>query len=119
MQLLTQSSTEHEITKGLGIIPGTIEAIGKPNWHIGWNKLDANAQCPMLRQSHNAIMYFNHSFSYRGPIENIAAWSYIHPETPPLVAAIHRGSVFGLQFHPEKSQRPGLNLLERLICESP
>lgn len=116
MQLLAESSTELAFTPGLGLIPGVVEAIGEPRWHIGWNSLEVAPGWPLLQASDGEVMYFNHSYAYRGPEEFVAARSRVHEGGPPLVAAIARGSVLGLQFHPEKSQQPGLDLLARLIA---
>ena len=115
MQLLTESSTELGFTLGLGLIPGAVEAIGEPRWHIGWNSLEVTQDQPLLHSSDGEVMYFNHSYSFRGPDDFVAARSRVYEGSEPLVAAIQRGSVWGVQFHPEKSQRPGLELLERLI----
>lgn len=115
MQLLTESSTELGFTPGLGLIPGAVEAIGEPRWHIGWNSLEVAEGQPLLHASDGDVMYFNHSYAFQGPEAFVAARSRIREASEPLVAAIQRGSVWGLQFHPEKSQAPGLELLERLI----
>ena len=115
MQLLAESSTELGFTPGLGLIPGAVEAIGEPRWHIGWNSLEVAEGQPLLHASDGEVMYFNHSYAFRGPEAFVAARSRVHMASRPLVAAIQRGSVWGLQFHPEKSQSPGLELLERLI----
>lgn len=115
MQLLAESSTELGFTQGLGLIPGSVEAIGESRWHIGWNSLEVAEDQPLLQPSDGEVMYFNHSFAFQGPDHFVAARSRMHEASEPLVAAIHRGSVWGLQFHPEKSQGPGLELLDRLI----
>ncbi len=115
MQLLAESSMELGFTPGLGLIPGPVEAIGEPRWHIGWNSLEAAPGHPLLQASDGEVMYFNHSYAYRGPEEFVVARSRVTEGGLPLVAAIARGSVTGLQFHPEKSQQPGLDLLARLI----
>lgn len=115
MQLLAESSTELGFTTGLGLIPGTVDAIGEPRWHIGWNSLEVAEGQPLLHSSDGEMMYFNHSYSFRGPHEFVAVRSRLREGREPLVAAIQRGSVWGLQFHPEKSQSAGLELLERLI----
>ena len=60
-------------------------------------------------------MYFNHSYSYKGPNKYIVAHSRVLEGEKPVAAAIKSGSIWGLQFHPEKSQVPGLELLERII----
>jgi len=115
MQLLAESSTELGLTPGLGLIPGVVEAIAEPRWHIGWNSLEVVPNQPLLESSDGEVMYFNHSYAYQGPDDFVTARCRVHMNGPPLVAAIARGSVFGLQFHPEKSQQPGRDLLERLI----
>ena len=115
MQLLAETSTELSLTQGLGLIPGAIEAIGTPRWHIGWNSLEVVDTQPLLKASDGDVMYFNHSYTYRGPEAFITAYSRLSECSHPLVAAIHHGSVWGLQFHPEKSQSPGFELLKRLI----
>ena len=115
MQLLAQSSTELGFTPGLGLIPGAVEAIGAPRWHIGWNSVEVDDSQSLLKASDGAVMYFNHSYVFRGPEAFVAAHARVSEWSEPLVAAIHRDSVWGLQFHPEKSQSPGLELLERLI----
>ena len=115
MQLLTESSSELGYTPGLGLIPGAVEAIGDPRWHIGWNSLEVSDSQPLLHVSDGDVMYFNHSYAFQGPEAFVAARSRVYEGGEPLVAAIQRGSVWGLQFHPEKSQAPGLELLERLI----
>jgi glutamine amidotransferase len=115
MQLLAESSTELGLTPGLGLIPGVVEAIDEPRWHIGWNGLEVAAGRSLLQTSDGEVMYFNHSYAYRGPEEFVAARCRVREGGPTMVAAIARGSVVGVQFHPEKSQAPGLDLLARLI----
>ena len=92
-----------------------MEAIGEPRWHIGWNSLEVADGQSLLHASDGEVMYFNHSYAYRGPEDFVAARTRMREGSEPLVAAIQRGSVLGLQFHPEKSQASGLELLERLI----
>lgn len=118
MQLLAESSTEHKLTPGLGLVPGIVEAIEQPRWHIGWNTIETNSNSSKMEQSDNCVMYFNHSYSYQGPEEFITAKSRIREDSRPITAAIERNNVIGLQFHPEKSQKPGIELLSRLINNS-
>ena len=115
MQLLAESSTELGFTTGLGLIPGAIEAIGEPKWHIGWNGLEATTEQELLHKHDGEVMYFNHSYVYKGPNEFIAARFRFQQGSKPFVAAIKRDNVIGLQFHPEKSQQRGLQLLEGVI----
>ena len=68
----------------------------------------------MLSSSDGESFYFNHSFVYQGPAEYQIAVAR-HPSV--FTAAIRRGSVIGLQFHPEKSQLAGKVLLKNIIKE--
>ena len=115
MQLLSESSTELGFTSGLGLIPGAVDLIGKPTWHIGWNSIEVAESQPLLQASDGDVFYFNHSYAFKGPDSFVVARSRVVEGTEPLVAAIQRGAIWGLQFHPEKSQAPGLKLLQRLI----
>jgi len=115
MQLLAESSTEFRLTPGLGLIPGAVKSIGEPHWHIGWNSLEVAEGQLLLHASDGEVMYFNHSYAFQGPEDFVVARCRVREGCESLVAVIRRGSVWGLQFHPEKSQGPGLELLERLI----
>ncbi len=115
MQLLTERSSELEETQGIGLIPGEIKGITQEEWHIGWNNIEAKPRHSFLEKCDGAVMYFNHSFCYKGPEEYIAAVSRITPRGEPIVAAIKREHLVGLQFHPEKSQQNGLRLLDIAI----
>lgn len=112
MQLLAEASYEHQFTAGLGLIPGEIVALDKPKWHIGWNTLECVEKDPILQASDGKAFYFNHSFAYQGPPEYQICVSHHQKKFP---SVIRRGSVVGLQFHPEKSQAPGRELLKNLI----
>ncbi len=113
MQLLAESSTEVNFTTGLGLIPGKIESINDNKWHIGWNSLEIEEKDNLLKKNDGDSMYFNHSYSYKGPEKYIIANSRF--ENNNIVSAIRKGNTIGLQFHPEKSQELGLELLKRLI----
>lgn len=112
MQLLASASHEHEYTGGLDLIPGEIVPFDNGKWHIGWNTLDCPHTDPLFASSDGHSFYFNHSFYYRGP----AAYQVAATRHPFACAAvIRRGSVIGLQFHPEKSQTEGKVLLKKVI----
>lgn len=112
MQLLASASHEHQYTVGLDLIPGEIVAFADRGWHIGWNTLECTQNDRMLRPSDGQAFYFNHSFYYQGPTKYQVAIAR-HPSE--FAAVIKRGSVVGLQFHPEKSQATGRVLLKNLI----
>ena len=112
MQLLTTGSSEFEYTAGLDLIPGNVIPLNGARWHIGWNTLECIGPDLSLQSSDRQVFYFNHSFCYQGPAEFQIGLSR-YPE--PFVCAIRRGNIVGVQFHPEKSQYAGKNLLESLI----
>jgi len=112
MQLLTDASHENEFTKGLGLIPGEIVPMLDPEWHIGWNTIECVQKNQLLQPSDGKAFYFNHSFAYDGPAEYQACMFRHHKAFP---SVIQSGSVLGIQFHPEKSQGTGKELLKNLI----
>lgn len=114
MQLLAEESHELGHSTGLGILPGRVVPLGEGPWHIGWNTLDCVGDDPAFRSSDGESFYFNHSFMLVDAPDCIAAVARL-PQ--PVTAAVRRGRVAGLQFHPEKSQRAGMRLLHTLIRE--
>lgn len=113
MQLLADESREHGTTAGLGLIPGTVLPLGRQNWHIGWNTLEVVQNDPLLLPSDGESVYFNHSYVFSVPDAYRAA--VVRNQGEEFTAAVRRGNVCGLQFHPEKSQAAGRHLLRRLV----
>ena len=120
MQLLFDKSYEYGEHAGLGLIPGAVKPIADvipadykiP--HIGWNALHLRRPSPLMQYTHDGdCVYFVHSFAAFDCGESVIATAEYGPE---LTAAVQRGSVFGCQFHPEKSGTVGLNIL-RAFCE--
>ncbi|WP_119417833.1 imidazole glycerol phosphate synthase subunit HisH [Desertibaculum subflavum] len=123
MQLMAETGTEFGDMPGLGYIPGRVELIPKTSPdlripHIGWNDLRIARPTPLLAGlDTDSACYFVHSYALRCAEEqDVAAWT---DYGSPVVAAVARGNVFGLQAHPEKSQLVGLRILDnfaRLPC---
>lgn len=113
MQLLADESLEHGITAGLGLIPGTVCPLPMMDWHIGWNSLEITQPDALLMQSDGEPFYFNHSYGFDAPNAYVTALSRVHNTS--FTVAVRRGNVVGLQFHPEKSQAAGKELLSRLV----
>lgn len=113
LQLLFETSQESPRCKGLAILRGTAArfkgTVKIP--HIGWNQLSIKKKIPLLKGiSNGAFVYFCHSY-YVVPKERdvcIATTQYAGNFT----AIVARENVFGIQFHPEKSQRIGLEILK-------
>ncbi len=102
-------------TPGLGIIPGTVLRFPDQNVfkipHTGWNEITFSTPSPLFNAIEcGSYFYFNHSY-YCQPIlaeHSLAVTDYILPFT----SALANKNVFGVQFHPEKSQMVG----QQLIC---
>lgn len=121
MQLLLDYSTEYGRHEGLGLIPGSVQPI-RPVIpaaykvpHIGWNALHfPGEKSPLFRYvQEGECVYFVHSFYGADCAGSVIATAEYGPE---LTAAVAKGNVYGVQFHPEKSGNVGLNIL-RAFCE--
>lgn len=129
MQMLFDGSDEFGEHRGLGLIPGKVEAIpsidvdGRPLKvpHIGWSPLvmpeavDASWEgTPLSGLQPGTAAYFVHSFHGQpvDPSHRVADALYGGHR---ITAAVHRGAVFGTQFHPEKSGPVGLAMLRNFL----
>lgn len=113
MQLLADVSYEHGTTAGLGLIPGEVVPLGEPPWHIGWNGIEVVNGDPLLAPSDRQAFYFNHSYVFCPPAEFQVCLSRVGHAA--FTVGVRRGSVVGLQFHPEKSQSVGRVMLRGLV----
>lgn len=120
MQLLFEESTEFGHHKGLGLIPGKIEPLagethvtakGYKVPHMGWNALQLKQpDSPLLKYtSEGDAVYYVHSFYAKECVANTVATSDYGVE---VTAAVQNKNVYGTQFHPEKSGKTGLALLQ-------
>ena len=113
MQLLADSSTEHRYTAGLGLIPGRVRALRAGGWHIGWNAIATVQDDPMFAAVDGQPVYFNHSYAVETAAEHQVCIA--QSPTEPVCAVMRRGNVVGIQFHPEKSQAAGREVLRRVV----
>ncbi|HEX7751570.1 MAG TPA: imidazole glycerol phosphate synthase subunit HisH [Novosphingobium sp.] len=118
MQLLASRGVEHGITAGLDWIPGEVReikvtdpAIKVP--HMGWNDVAITPHAPAGALIEPGEAYFLHSY-HLVPDDGTAIAAMTDHGTG-VVAAVARGNVVGVQFHPEKSQAFGLGLLGRFL----
>lgn len=112
MQLMAEAGEEHGRHAGLGWISGTVRPLVPADPlikvpHMGWNDVVPCAGAPLIVPGE---AYFLHSYAFDG--DDVCATSD-HGGT--LTAAIARDNRLGVQFHPEKSQRYGLALLEKFL----
>jgi glutamine amidotransferase len=111
MQLLFESSTEHEGARGLGLLPGTVTALHSPRLpHIGWNLVRFERPSALTEGlPGEAAFYHVHSFACRpGEPSDVVGTSEYGER---FASVVERGNVMAVQFHPEKSSRDGLALL--------
>ena len=80
--------------------------------HMGWNRINLRNPHPYLENLEEGYVYFVHSFYARTAPENIIASTEYGVEIPAIVG---KGSVLGMQFHPEKSSETGKKILEELL----
>ena len=113
MQLLAKSSTENGITPGLKLIPGNVKSIGIGKCHIGWNSTEKVVNDNLLSISHNRYYYFNHSYAYENDKNYVISTSKYEDKIFPSIIKLNK--IIGFQFHPEKSQISGMELLNSVI----
>jgi imidazole glycerol-phosphate synthase subunit HisH len=117
MQLLFESSDEMGQHTGLGLLPGCVRRFPEAGWKVpqtGWNQLNLLQDTPLLAGlSSGDYAYFNHSY-YCEPTEPgdmLASTEYVLT----YASVIGRSNLYGVQFHPEKSQDLGLMILRNFV----
>jgi glutamine amidotransferase len=118
MQLLFERSQEHEVTDGLGLLAGEVSLLdggGLRIPHIGWSDVRFERPSPLTAglPGDSCAFYHVHSLAARpeDPVDVIATTEYGER----FATAVSHGNVFGVQFHPEKSSRDGLALLNNFV----
>ena len=117
MQLMSNFSEEHGINKGLGWIPGKVVKLKvSPNTvipHVGWNDISICKNNKLFENNRNLPhFYFDHSYQYICEKKYIIGTSKYEID---ITAAINHENIYGVQFHPEKSQRNGLKLFRAFL----
>ncbi len=112
MQLMASSSEENGLHAGLDWIPGRVVKLELPSAypvpHVGWNDLQGQRSSVLfVGTGRSPNFYFDHSYHYRCDPQFVSAACDYGVN---VVAAIERDNIFGVQFHPEKSQTSGLKL---------
>jgi imidazole glycerol-phosphate synthase subunit HisH len=120
LQVLFEESEEHGPVRGLGILPGRVvrftPAPDRKVPHMGWNSIKSVRPDPLLDGiPDESFLYFTHSFHAQARPDDVALWC---DYGAPFCAAVRRDNIFACQFHPEKSQRLGLKLLENFVLQS-
>jgi glutamine amidotransferase len=117
MQLMATDSEENGLHRGLNWIPGHVRRLTVPRElavpHVGWNDVQVAHRAPLFsRTGDQPAFYFDHSYHFVCGDDHRAA---ICDYGGAVTAAVQRDNIFGVQFHPEKSQINGLRLLRGLF----
>lgn len=112
MQLLFESSEESPGVAGLGIFKGAVKRLTTEYKvpHMGWNRLKLKAASPLIAAADGSYVYFVHSF-YAVPKDSNIITAVCDYGTE-ITAAVGRGNIQAVQFHPEKSGEVGLKMLQ-------
>ncbi len=121
MQLLFEQSEENGKTKGLSLLPGSVRRFpgrtpeGQPYKvpHMGWNKLKFTKQSPLLKNLTEDYVYFVHSYFVDAENSTVLLAEADYHEQ--VAAVVGRDNILGMQFHPEKSSRLGMALLDNFL----
>jgi imidazole glycerol-phosphate synthase subunit HisH len=119
MQVLFDESEEQGPCAGLGVLPGRVVRMHPADRrlkvpHIGWNQVGVRKPDPLLAGvAEGAYVYFDHSY-YAVPADpSMIALDTEHGDR--MTAAVRRDNIFACQFHPEKSQSVGLQMLRNFV----
>ena len=115
LQMLFDGSEEDPGVKGLGVFPGMVRKIVAPDLkipHMGWNSLELSGDSQLFADiTTESYVYFVHSY-HAVPADDQIITAVTHYGGP-VTAAVGRGNVQAVQFHPEKSGTVGLTMLSK------
>ena len=119
LQMFADVGFEEAETKGLGWIPGKVSKIDNQNGkfklpHIGWNEIEIKKESKIFKNIKNkSHMYFVHSYEFVPEDKSVilATTDY----SSKIVCTVERENLFGTQFHPEKSDKTGLNMIKNFL----
>ncbi len=120
LQILFEKSEENKNVSGLSIFPGKVikfksKSIKIP--HIGWNQILIKKRNRLLKNvKNNSFFYFVHSFYVKPSDSKIISTITSYGEN--FVSSVSKDNIYGVQFHPEKSQKEGLKIIKNFaqIC---
>ncbi len=119
LQMFADVGYEETETKGLGWISGKVSKIDNQNGkfklpHIGWNQINILKDSKIFKEvENNSHMYFVHSYEFI-PTDNKVISATIDYSTK-VVCSVEKENIFGTQFHPEKSDKTGLKIINNFI----
>ena len=119
LQMFAEVGYEETETKGLGWISGKVSKIDNQNGkfklpHIGWNQISIIKQSKIFKNiENNAHMYFVHSYEFLPNDKNVISATTDYSSN--IVCSVEKENIFGTQFHPEKSDKIGLKIINNFI----
>ena len=119
LQMFADIGYEETETKGLGWISGKVSKIDNQNGkyklpHIGWNQINIVKQSKIFENiENNSHMYFVHSYEFIPNDKNVISATTDYSSN--IVCSVEKENIFGTQFHPEKSDRIGLKIIDNFI----
>jgi glutamine amidotransferase len=119
LQMFADIGYEETETKGLGWIPGKVSKIDNQNGkyklpHIGWNEINIVKESKIFKDiENNSHMYFVHSYEFHPEDKSVISATTDYSSN--IVCSIEKENIFGTQFHPEKSDKTGLKIIDNFI----
>ena len=116
MQILSSEGTEHGKSIGLNWIPGKVDKIKKKDLilpHVGWNEVNFSKDNKLMISKEDNIFYFTHSYIFKAKNKKNVLGKTFYGEN--FDSIIGKDNIYGVQFHPEKSQKNGLKLLQNFF----
>ena len=119
LQMFADIGYEETETKGLGWISGKVSKIDNQNGkyklpHIGWNQINIVKQSKIFENiENNSHMYFVHSYEFIPEDKNVISATTDYSSN--IVCSVEKENIFGTQFHPEKSDKLGLYIIDNFI----
>ena len=119
LQMFADVGYEVSETKGLGWISGKVSKINNQNGkyklpHIGWNQINIVKDSKIFQNiENNSHMYFVHSYEFIPEDKKVISATIDYSSN--IVCSIEKENIFGTQFHPEKSDKTGLNLIQNFL----
>jgi len=119
LQMFADIGYEETETKGLGWMPGKVSKIDNQNGkyklpHIGWNQINIVKESKIFKNiDNNSHMYFVHSYEFIPSDKNVISATADYSTN--IVCSVEKENLFGTQFHPEKSEKTGLKIIQNFI----
>jgi len=119
LQMFADIGYEESESKGLGWISGIVTKIDNQNNkyklpHIGWNEINIVKDSKIFKDiENNSHMYFVHSYEFIPEDKNVISATTDYASN--IVCSVEKENIFGTQFHPEKSDKIGLQIIQNFI----